>query len=141
MEQVQRSGPCSMLFTIFTWGGLWGIFEATVGYLLHLLPFSIGWLIWYPVACFFMFQVYRKTQRTEAIVLVGLLSASIKLLNLFLPGRIDRVLYYSQSGLSVHAQGYLRLGPVIHIILLLIPARWKERARGMRTYPPGTARG
>ncbi|MGI6004175.1 MAG: hypothetical protein ACOX88_01970 [Christensenellales bacterium] len=92
MEQVQRSGPCSMLFTIFTWGGLWGIFEATVGYLLHLLPFSIGWLIWYPVACFFMFQVYRKTQRTEAIVLVGLLSASIKLLNLFLPGRIDRVL-------------------------------------------------
>ena len=69
-----------------------GHFEATVGYLLHLLPISLGWLLWYPVACFFMMNVYRHTRRIEAVVMVGLLSALIKLLNLFLPGRIDRVL-------------------------------------------------
>lgn len=92
MENVKKIGKRSTLLIILIWGGLWGIFEATVGYLLHLLPFSIGWLIWYPVAAFFMLNVYRKTQRTETVLLVGLLSACIKLLNLFLPGRIDKVL-------------------------------------------------
>lgn len=82
----------STAYTIFVWGALWGIFEATVGYLLHLLPFSIGWLIWYPVACFFMANVYRVTRKTSSIVLVGFLCASIKLLNLLLPGRIDKVI-------------------------------------------------
>ena len=92
MERIERNGRLPMLITILTWGSLWGIFEATVGYILHLIPLSIGWLVWYPVSCFFMFGLYRKTKRTEAIVLVGLLSACIKLFNLFLPGRIDRVL-------------------------------------------------
>jgi len=92
METKKTTGIFPMLFTIFIWSGLWGIFEATVGYLLHLLPISIGWLIWYPASCFFMYNVYRKTQKAEAVVIVGLLSACIKLLNLFLPGRIDRVL-------------------------------------------------
>lgn len=82
----------SILFTVLIWGGMWGIFEATVGYMLHLLPFSVGWLVWYPVACFFMLNVYRKTHHAEAVVLVGLLSACIKLMNLFLPVRIDKVI-------------------------------------------------
>lgn len=82
----------SVWMAILIWGGLWGIFESTVGYLLHLLPISIGWIVWYPVACFFMMNVYRKTQRASAIVMVGTLSACIKLINLFLPGRIDRVI-------------------------------------------------
>ena len=99
MEKPKTIGTpqCSILLTILTWGSLWGIFEATVGYLLHLLPFSIGWLVWYPTACFFMLNVYRKTQRRSSVILVGLLSASIKMLNLFLPGRIDRVLNPSVS--------------------------------------------
>lgn len=92
MEKEKKASPASTLTAVLVWGGLWGIFEATVGYLLHLLPLSIGWLVWYPVACFFMLNVYRKTRRTETILLVGLLSACIKLFNLFLPGTIDRVL-------------------------------------------------
>jgi branched-subunit amino acid transport protein len=88
----QSALALTMITAILAWGGLWGIFEATVGYLLHLLPISLGWLLWYPVACFFMMNVYRHTRRIEAVVMVGLLSALIKLLNLFLPGRIDRVL-------------------------------------------------
>ncbi len=80
------------MITIITWGGLWGVFELTAGYLLHLLPFSVGWLVWYPLACFFMMNVYRRTKRIEAVLLVGLLSAGIKMLNLFLPVRVDRVI-------------------------------------------------
>ncbi len=82
----------SMLLNIAAWGAVWGIFEATVGYLVHLLPFNIGWFIWYPVACFFMANVYRKTKNVWSVVMVGMLCALIKMLNLLLPGRIDRVL-------------------------------------------------
>lgn len=88
----RKTEMCSAFHTIIVWGGLWGIFEATVGYLLHLLPLSIGWLVWYPIACFFMFNVYRKTRRALDILLVGCLSACIKLFNLFLPVTIDKVL-------------------------------------------------
>lgn len=92
MGKEERAPVFSAITTVLIWGGLWGVFEATVGYLLHLIPISIGWLVWYPAACFFMLNVYRKTRRTETILLVGLVSACIKMLNLFLPVRIDRVL-------------------------------------------------
>jgi hypothetical protein len=99
MEESKRTGTSlsSMLLTVLIWGGLWGIFEATVGYLLHMLPFSIGWLVWYPVACFFMLNVYRKTRQRSSIILIGSLAACIKLFNLLLPGSIDRVLNPSVS--------------------------------------------
>lgn len=80
------------LLAVTFWGAVWGIFEATIGYLLHLLPVSIGWAVWYPAACFFMANVYRKTRDEGAIVLTGTLASSIKLLNLLLPVRIDRVI-------------------------------------------------
>ncbi len=81
-----------IFFHILFWGFLWGIFESTAGYLLHLLPFSVGWLVWYPVACFFMFNVYKRTQKISRVLAVAVLAASMKMVNLFLPGSIDRVI-------------------------------------------------
>lgn len=81
-----------IFFYILFWGCLWGIFESTAGYLLHLLPFSVGWLVWYPVACFFMFNVYQRTQKISTVLAVAVLAASMKMVNLFLPGSIDRVI-------------------------------------------------
>lgn len=88
MEQDKKRSA----FIILAWGGLWGIFEATVGYLLHLLPISIGSFVWYPVACFVMYCVFRQTGKISAIFLVGLVSAAVKLLNLLLPVRVDKVI-------------------------------------------------
>jgi hypothetical protein len=85
------------MLDILTIGALWGIFEATVGYVLHLLPISIGWLIWYPAACFFLTAAYFKTRKAYAVLCVGSISAGIKLLNLLLPGSIDRVINPSVS--------------------------------------------
>lgn len=90
-HQVKLTGS-AILFHVIMWGTVWGIFESTVGYLLHLQPINISWLIWYPAACFFMGNVYRKTGRISSVLMVGFLCAAIKILNLFLPGRIDKVL-------------------------------------------------
>ena len=95
-EDVQRERRKTIL-AILTIGALWGIFEATVGYVLHLLPISIGWLVWYPVACFFMAMTYFQTKKAYAVICVGVLSAGIKLLNLALPVSIDRVINPSVS--------------------------------------------
>jgi hypothetical protein len=91
MSGKERNGY-SLILNIIVWGALWGIFEATVGYLLHLASFGYSWIIWYPFACFFLMNTYRKTGRISAVFYVGLLCASIKMLNLFLPGRIDKVI-------------------------------------------------
>lgn len=90
--ETKKERVITAVSRIFTVGALWGIFEATVGYLLHLLPFTIGWLVWYPAACFFMYLAYQKSERTADILLVALLASGIKLLNLFMPIRIDRVI-------------------------------------------------
>lgn len=82
----------SIILNIVVWGTAWGIFEATVGYLLHVVSFGYSWIIWYPFACFFMTNVYRTTGLKSSILYVGLLCAAIKMLNLFLPGRIDKVI-------------------------------------------------
>lgn len=80
------------LFSVLIIGTIWGIFEATAGYLLHLLPISIGFLVWYPVAFFFLMAAHRATGKKSAVLAVAALAAGIKLLNLMLPGRIDRVI-------------------------------------------------
>jgi len=90
--ETKKSSHFMTVVAVLFWGGLWGIFEATVGFALHLFEINIGWLVWYSVAAFFMTNVYRTTRRTEAVVFTGLLSASIKLINLFSEVRIDKVI-------------------------------------------------
>lgn len=92
MGNAERADRQAIIYNIIIWGAIWGIFEATVGYLLHLVSFGYSWLIWYPVACFFMANVYHNDGRIASIFFVGLLCAAIKMLNLFLPGRIDKVI-------------------------------------------------
>ena len=92
MGNTKKVEGKTVIYNIIIWGAIWGIFEATVGYLLHLVSFGYSWLIWYPVACFFMTNVYRKTGKLSSVFFVGLLCAAIKMLNLFLPGRIDKVI-------------------------------------------------
>lgn len=85
------------VLTALAWASLWGIFEATAGYLLHLISFGLGWLIWYPAAFFFLSAVRRQTGRAWPAALSGLLCATVKMLNLLLPGSIDKVLNPAMS--------------------------------------------
>ncbi|WP_312693954.1 hypothetical protein [Caproiciproducens sp.] len=82
----------SKLECILLWGSLWGLEEATLGHFLHLFPFSIGWLFWFPLAYLFMHTVYTKTGKLTSILYTASLASVIKLTDLFLPIRIDMVL-------------------------------------------------
>lgn len=92
MSETNKSERYSFFLIVISWSALWGIFELTIGYLMHSISFAYGWLFWYPVACFFMANAYRKTRRISSVLLVGSLCATIKMLNMLLPGSIDRVL-------------------------------------------------
>lgn len=92
MENTRTLGRIKIMIQIVLWGCAWGIFESTLGYALHAVSFGYGWTVWYPVACFFMANVYRRTRNVSAVFYTGIFCASVKLLNLFLPGSIDRVI-------------------------------------------------
>ena len=92
MEYKNKAGRDSAFLNIIIWGTIWGIFEITIGYFLHSISFAYTWIIWYPFACFIMTNVYRKNRRVSSIFFVGILCSSIKMLNLLLPGRIDKVI-------------------------------------------------
>lgn len=80
------------LTTIIFWGAAWGLTEATLGYALHLLPYNFGWMVWFPLAYYFIDRAYKKTGSAISILYTSFIAASIKLVNLFMPTRIDRVL-------------------------------------------------
>lgn len=77
---------------IVFWGAAWGIAEATLGYVLHLLPVNIGWLFWFPIAFYFMRKAYTQTNKLSSIIYISLIAAAIKLVNLLMPVRIDFII-------------------------------------------------
>lgn len=85
-EQVDNKGKTSILSIILFWGALWGITEATVGYLLHMLPFRVPTgSILFPIGYYFMQKSYKETKDLKSIFYTSSIAASIKLINLFIP--------------------------------------------------------
>lgn len=77
------------LISIIVIGSLWGIIEATLGYILHILSslsfYGISGMIMSTVAIYFMCMAYKTTNKASSIFYVSLVAASIKLFDLFLP--------------------------------------------------------
>jgi hypothetical protein len=70
------------------WGAMWGIAEATIGYLAHLIfvvP-GIAGFIMFPLGFYFMTRAYNATGKTGSLFMTAVVAANIKLLDLFLPG-------------------------------------------------------
>jgi hypothetical protein len=80
------------IFPVVLFGCIWGIVEATLGYILHQFSVNIGWALWYPIAYLFMTKVYEITKKTSSVLYIALIAAAFKSLNLFLPVRIDKVI-------------------------------------------------
>ncbi|UCH97615.1 MAG: hypothetical protein JSV88_12415 [Candidatus Aminicenantes bacterium] len=69
------------------WGALWGIVEATVGYLVHLVIFipGIAGFIMFPIGFYFMTRAYKDTGKPGVLFSTAAVAASIKLVDLLLP--------------------------------------------------------
>lgn len=76
-----------MISIIIFWGAMWGIAEATVGYLLHMMPFRVPTgSILFPIGYIFMQKSFKETNSLKSIVYTAGIAAFIKLINLFSPG-------------------------------------------------------
>lgn len=77
---------------IIFFGALWGLTEATLGYFLHITTINIGWALWMPIAVFFLSSAYKSSGKISTVICVSIIAAGIKMIDLLIPGRIDRVL-------------------------------------------------
>ena len=73
------------ILTILFLGGLWGIIEATFGYLIHFLPNGFPGMIMFPIAFYFIYTSYKQTGKQSAIFYTAIIAALIKLSDLFIP--------------------------------------------------------
>jgi len=71
--------------TILFFGSLWGLIEATLGYLLHFLPVLVAGGILFPLATGILVRTYQVSGKRMDLVLVGFLAAIIKSVNLLMP--------------------------------------------------------
>ena len=84
------------LTAIVFYGSMWGILEASLGYILHsfVITTNLTGMVMFPLACYFMVKVYQQTDNFECLLFTSAVAASIKLVDLFVPAvPIDRVLH------------------------------------------------
>ena len=117
---------------IIKYAGLWGIAEASLGYLLHILnsftPLkSLAGMVMFPIGLYFMLLTYRETGRERSIILLGFLTGLIKLVNLGFPylppgATLNPAVSIVLESSLVFAGivGFKRIKPFIHLPLLSI---------------------
>jgi len=66
-------------------GALWGLSEATLGYLLHWLPIGLAGALMFPIGAFFLYQAWQKDRSYTVVAAVTALAALIKSVDFFLP--------------------------------------------------------
>jgi hypothetical protein len=69
------------------WGALWGLAEATAGYLLHLMRMpGLAGFIMFPFGLLLISRAFRQSGTAATIFLTAVVAAGLKLFDLFLPG-------------------------------------------------------
>ncbi len=75
----------SIIYAVIFFGALWGAIEATLGYVLQLMPHFVSGFIMFPIAALILVAAYHKTHSAKALLMVGAIAAMIKSINLFFP--------------------------------------------------------
>jgi len=99
------------LLSILFWGAVWGICEASIGYVLHLAATAVPGLsgaLMFPIGFFCMYQARKATGKAAAPVYIAGIAAAIKLVDFLLPGFvairvINPALSILMEGLAVAA--------------------------------------
>lgn len=74
-----------LLIQVLFFGAIWGIVEATLGYVLHFIPATIAGSIMFPIAGIILYKAYNTTRSRGALIAIGAVAASIKAVNFLLP--------------------------------------------------------
>lgn len=74
----------NFISNIIFWGSIWGIMEATLGYILHLVPQFISGNIMFSIGSVILIKAYEKFESRLTILGVGISAAIIKSTNLFM---------------------------------------------------------
>ncbi len=85
---MDRKKILKLVSQIIFFGALWGITEATLGYLLHFLPPTVAGIIMFPIAAFILIKSYKATGSRAALIYIGFVAAGIKAVDFLLPGMI-----------------------------------------------------
>ncbi|NLF29189.1 MAG: hypothetical protein GX592_14950 [Clostridiales bacterium] len=91
---------------ILFWGAVWGICEASIGYILHLASVALPGLpgaLMFPIGFFCMYRGYKSTGKAIAPSYIAAISAAIKLVDFLLPGHV--VIRVVNPALSILMEG------------------------------------
>jgi len=70
---------------IIFYGSIWGLLEATLGYVLHLIPGYFSGSIMFPIVLFILYRAYKSLGSRKAIFFVAMIAIMIKSVNLLMP--------------------------------------------------------
>ncbi len=87
MEDNTMKNNAQQIQAIILFGALWGLSEASIGYMLHFLPYGFSGMFMFPIGFYFMYNAYKQTNKQNAVLWVGIIAATIKLVDLLLPTR------------------------------------------------------
>lgn len=85
---ISQTRPVQRLWrSVCIWGALWGLLEASLGYLLHLIPgaAAASGMLLFPLAFFCMRAAVLESGQSLAALLAALVAAMLKLLDFLLP--------------------------------------------------------
>ncbi len=74
-----------IISTVIFFGAVWGIIEATIGYVLHFMPVYIAGTILFPIVSFLLYKAYSITKSRSSLLAIGGIAAAIKAINFFMP--------------------------------------------------------
>lgn len=92
--------------TIIFWGAVWGIFEATLGWLLHLMHFRGEVMILYPIGLLCMMMATKQTGKVSATIKVSAVAALVKLVNLFMQPTVP-VFHITNPAVAIFLEGFV----------------------------------
>lgn len=81
---MKKHEKSKWIYALF-FGGIWGIVEATLGYLLHLGTIGISGCIMFPIGYLIMRKAYKQSNSFSVVAYSSLIAGIIKLVNLFMP--------------------------------------------------------
>lgn len=86
-ELNKKNNLSHSLIIALCWGSLWGLAEATLGHILHLVRIpGLAGFVMFPMGVFFMTKAYQDSKNLNVILTTSIVAATIKLSNMLFPG-------------------------------------------------------